>query len=145
SSAVFVTHPVLSSGLCLSLSSCSVIIAHSLILVSSRPGRFGGLNNTHQHPPCSLASLAQQLMSADDARALNTSVRCDDHFNLDLARHVHSPGKFRINGQGLDLDLAFGLIRRTRLSKSGSARQNERCGSSNGPLPPPADSHRHYS
>src|SRR5439155_18467107 len=70
-----------------------------------------------------LASLDQQRMSADDARALNTSVRRDDHFNLDLARDIHSPGEFRIYRRGLDLDLALGFICRTGLGKSGSARK----------------------
>ena len=39
-----------------------------------------------------LAGLNEQRMTSDDASAFHAPIGGDDHFNLDLARDIHSPG-----------------------------------------------------
>src|SRR5207245_9930377 len=77
--------------------------------------------------------------------ALPISVRRDDDFNLDLARNVHALGEFRIRRCRPGLDLAFGFVRRTRLSKPRGARKQKGRSCRESPLPPPTSSHRHNS
>ena len=57
-----------------------------------------------------LAGLNEQRMTSDDPSAFHAPIGSDDHFNLDLARDIHSPGEFRIYRGGLDLDLGFGSL-----------------------------------
>src|SRR5260370_39606795 len=56
------------------------------------------------------AGLNQQGMSTHSACALHPAVRRNDHFDLDLAGHVHPPGKFRVRRPHLVLYFALTFV-----------------------------------
>src|SRR5260370_23941061 len=63
------------------------------------------------------AGLNQQGMSTHSACALHPAVRCNDHFDLDLADHVHPPGKFRVRPRHLVLYFSLTFLDGPRLRK----------------------------
>src|SRR5712692_667103 len=63
------------------------------------------------------AGLHQQRMPPHSACALHPAVRRNDHFDLDLAGHVHPPGKFRVRRRHLVLYFALTFLNGPRLRK----------------------------
>src|SRR6266704_4530763 len=84
-------------------------------------------------------------MSADDARALDMTVRGDDDFNFDFASDVHALCKLGIDRGRFGPDLALRFVRRTRLGETRNPGKNE-CGDHrDGEFPPLTESHGHHS
>src|SRR6266436_1825494 len=92
-----------------------------------------------------LTGLNEQGMSADDARALDTTVRGDDDFNFDFASNVHALCKVGIDRGRFGPDLALRFVRGTRLGETRNPRKNECSGCRKNEFLPPTDSHGHHS
>src|SRR6266566_8597319 len=64
---------------------------------------------------CVLACLHEQWMAADHARAPDTPVWHDDHFDLHLAGNIHASREFWVSRRIFQLNLALAFISGRRL------------------------------
>src|SRR5256885_8242315 len=81
-------------------------------------------------------------MAADGSGVLDAPFGSNNHFDLDPAGHVHTPGQLGIDWCDFGFDLAFHIF--GRLRERGSSEQAHQYGTCQ-KLVSPCGSHRHYS